>query len=238
MSQTKLLSINDVYAKYGDVEVLSNINVHVNVGEVVTILGANGAGKTTLLRILSGLLRPTRGIIQFDDQDIVGRAAYKIRKMGLIQVPEGRGILGSMTVRENLIMGCYGENKKDQLKRLNEIYEKFPLLQQRQNQLGGLLSGGEQTILSIARGMIGSPRCLILDEPSLGVAPVMVDMIFSILRDLQKTQLTVLLVEQNAAQALDISDRAYVMEVGEIVAEGTIDELLSDNQIVEAYLGV
>ncbi|MBW1888135.1 MAG: ABC transporter ATP-binding protein, partial [Deltaproteobacteria bacterium] len=219
-------------------EVLRDINVHVNAGEVVTILGANGAGKTTLLRILSGLLQPTGGTIQFNNEDIHGRPAYKIMKMGLIQVPEGRGILGSMTVRENLIMGCYGENKKDQLKRLNEIYEKFPLLQERQNQLGGLLSGGEQTILSIARGMIGKPRCLILDEPSLGLAPVMVDMIFSILRDLKNTQLTVLLVEQNATQALDISDRAYVMEVGEIVAEGTIEELLSDNQIVEAYLGV
>jgi len=238
MLESKLLSINDIYAKYGDVEVLRNINVHVNVGEVVTILGANGAGKTTLLRILSGLLQPTSGTIQFNGENIHRRPAYKMRKMGLIQVPEGRGILGSMTVRENLIMGCYGESKKEKLNRLNEIYEKFPLLQQRQNQFGGLLSGGEQTILSIARGMIGRPMCLILDEPSLGIAPVMVDMIFSILRDLKKTQLTVLLVEQNATQALDISDRAYVMEVGEIVAEGTIDELLSDNQIVEAYLGV
>jgi len=238
MIESKLLSINGISAKYGDVEVLSNINVHVNAGEVVTILGANGAGKTTLLRNLSGLHNPTSGTIQFNKEDIHGRPAHKIRKLGLIQVPEGRGILGSMTVRENLIMGCYGEKKKDQLNRLNEIYDKFPLLQQRQNQLGGLLSGGEQTILSIARAMIGRPRCLILDEPSLGVAPVMVDTIFSILKELKKTQLTVLLVEQNAAQSLDISDRAYVMEVGEIVAEGSIDELLSDNQIVEVYLGL
>ncbi len=238
MDDSGLLSLKGIYAQYGEVEVLRNINAHVNVGEVVTILGANGAGKTTLLRIISGLLQPTKGTIQFNEENIHGRPAYKIRKMGLIQIPEGRGILGSMTVRENLIMGCYGENKKDQFKRLNEIYEKFPLFQQRQNQMGGLLSGGEQTILSIARGMIGKPRCLMLDEPSLGVAPVMVDTIFNILRDLKKAQLTVLLVEQNATQALDISDRAYVMEVGEIVLKGAIDKLLSDKQIVAAYLGV
>ncbi|MFC1824674.1 ABC transporter ATP-binding protein [Thermodesulfobacteriota bacterium] len=238
MANSVLLSINEVYARYGDAEVLRNISASVNFGEVVTILGANGAGKTTLLRIISGLLQPVKGTILFNEEDIHSHPAYKIRKMGLIQVPEGRGILGSMTVRENLVMGCYGEHKKDQVKRVNEIYEKFPLLQQRQNQLGGSLSGGEQSILSIARGMIGKPRCLMLDEPSLGVAPVMVDTIFSILRDLKKTQITVLLVEQNATQALDISDRAYVMEVGEIVAEGTIDKLLSDRQIVDAYLGV
>jgi len=237
MADSILLSINDIHVRYGDAEVLRNINAHVNFGEVVTILGANGAGKTTLLRIISGLLQPVRGTILFDKKDIHGRPAYKIRKMGLIQVPEGRGILGSMTVKENLVMGCYGENKKDQIKRINEIYDKFPLLKQRQNQLGGSLSGGEQTILSIARGIIGKPRCLMLDEPSLGVAPVMVDTIFSILRDLKTTQLTVLLVEQNATQALDISDRAYVIEVGEIVVEGTIDKLLRDNQIVDAYLG-
>jgi len=238
MANSVLLSINDVHARYGDVEVLRNINVRVNLGEVVTILGANGAGKTTLLRIISGLLQPIRGMILFNDERIDGKPAHKIRRTGLIQVPEGRGILGNMTVKENLIMGCYGENKKEQNKRIKEVYEIFPLLNQRQNQLGGSLSGGEQTVLSIARGMIGRPRCLMLDEPSLGLAPVMVDLIFNILRNLKKMQLTVLLVEQNAIQAMDISDRAYVMEVGEIVVEGTMEKILTDKQIADAYLGI
>ena len=238
MASSVMLSIRDIHYRYGDAEVLKNVSVTVNSGEVVTIIGANGAGKTTLLKVISGLHQPVSGNITFNGMGTVGKPAYKIRQLGLVHVPEGRGILRNLTVHENLLMGAFHEDNKERMRRIEEIYEKFPLLRERQAQVAGSLSGGEQAILTIARGIVGKPRLIMLDEPSLGLAPIMVDRIFSILRDLKEMGLTVLLVEQNATQALDIAERAYVMEVGEIVAEGTIDKILTNKQIVEAYLGI
>jgi branched-chain amino acid transport system ATP-binding protein len=238
MSSSPLLSTADLYAQYGDARVLNGISIKVDPGEVVTILGANGAGKTTLLKVISGLLKPIRGRVVFRGEDIGAKPAHQIRQMGLIHVPEGRGVLGNLTVKENLVLGSYGAPKKEQAARIEEIYEQFPILKERGKQLGGLLSGGEQTILAIARGLVGKPHCILIDEPSLGIAPVMVDRIFDILRDMKKARLPVLLVEQNASQALEISDRSYVMEVGRMVAEGDMEKILSNKRIVEAYLGL
>ena len=238
MGSQPVLSTTDLYAQYGDAKVLKALNIRVDPGEVVTILGANGAGKTTLLKVISGLLAPAAGSVTFMGEDIGAMAAHKIRRMGLVHVPEGRGILGNLTVRENLVLGSYGTDKKEQAERIEEIFQRFPILGEREKQLGGLLSGGEQTILAIARGLVGKPHCILIDEPSLGIAPVMVDRIFEILRDMKKIHLPVLLVEQNATQALEISDRAYVMEVGRVVAEGDMESIMSDRRIVEAYLGI
>ena len=238
MNESDLLFTEDLDAQYGDAKVLSGINISVGSGEVVTILGANGAGKSTLLKVISGILRPSGGRVIFRGEDVSARPAYQIRRMGLIHVPEGRGILNSLSVKENLVLGCYGLVKREQAARIGEIFDRFPILKERAEQLGGLLSGGEQTILAIARGLVGQPYCMMLDEPSLGIAPVMVDRIFGILRDLKLTKMPVLLVEQNAAQALEISDRVYVMEVGRVVAQGDMEKMLSDKKIVEAYLGV
>jgi len=210
----------------------------VNFGETITVIGANGAGKTTLLKTITGLLKPVDGTVMFGTELIHGKPAYKIRQMGLIHVPEGRGILRNLTVHENLLMGAFGEERKEKIKTMESIYDRFQILRERKKQSGGSLSGGEQQLLAIARGLMGRPRCFLLDEPSLGLAPIMVGEIFSILKGLKETGITQMLVEQNARQALDIADRAYVMEVGQIVAEGTTERILSDGNIVEAYLGV
>ena len=238
MSSQVALSVNNVHVRYGDAEVLRGVNIQVNFGETITVIGANGAGKTTLLKTISGLLKPVDGTVMFGSELIHGKPAYKIRKMGLIHVPEGRGILRNLTVHENLLMGAFGEERKEKIKTMESVYGRFQILRERKNQSGGSLSGGEQQLLAIARGLMGRPRCFLLDEPSLGLAPIMVGEIFSILKNLKETGITQLLVEQNARQALDIADRAYVMEVGKIVAEGTTERILSDGNIVEAYLGV
>jgi branched-chain amino acid transport system ATP-binding protein len=232
------LSVNNVHVRYGDAEVLRGVNVTVNFGETITVIGANGAGKTTLLKTISGLLKPVDGTVMFGTELIHGKPAYKIRQMGLIHVPEGRGILRNLTVHENLLMGAFGEEKKEKMKSMESVYGRFQILRERKSQSGGSLSGGEQQLLAIARGLMGKPRCFLLDEPSLGLAPIMVSEIFAILKGLKESGITQLLVEQNARQALDIADRAYVMEVGQIVAEGTTERILSDGNIVEAYLGV
>jgi len=238
MASQVTLSVNNVHVRYGDAEVLRGVNVKVNFGETITVIGANGAGKTTLLKTISGLLKPFDGTVMFGTEFIHGKPAYKIRQMGLIQVPEGRGILRNLTVHENLLMGAFGEEKREKMKTMESVYDRFQILKERKNQSGGSLSGGEQQLLAIARGLMGRPRCFLLDEPSLGLAPIMVGEIFSILKGLKETGITQMLVEQNARQALDIADRAYVMEVGQIVAEGTTERILSDGNIVEAYLGV
>jgi branched-chain amino acid transport system ATP-binding protein len=238
MDSPTALSVSQLNVKYGDAEVLRNININVNFGETITIIGANGAGKTTLLKAISGLIKPAHGTVLFCAEAINGKRAYQIRRMGLIHVPEGRGILGNLTVHENLLLGAFGHERKEQTKMIESIYERFQRLKERKAQLGGSLSGGEQQLLAIARGLMGRPRCLMLDEPSLGLSPLMVGEVFRVLGDLKKSGITQLLVEQNARQALDIADRAYVIEVGQIVAEGTTDRILSDNKIVEAYLGI
>jgi len=238
MASQVALSVNNVHVRYGDAEVLRGVNVKVNFGETITVIGANGAGKTTLLKTISGLLKPVDGTVMFGTELIQGRPAYKIRQMGLIHVPEGRGILRNLTVHENLLMGAYGEERKEKMKSMESVYARFQILRERKTQSAGSLSGGEQQLLAIARGLMGKPRCFLLDEPSLGLAPIMVSEIFGILKVLKETGITQLLVEQNARQALDIAARAYVMEVGQIVAEGTTERILSDGNIVEAYLGV
>lgn len=232
------LSVNDVHVKYGDAEVLKGVQIQVNFGETITVIGANGAGKTTLLKTISGLLRPVQGTVLFGGEAIHGKPAYRIRQMGLIHVPEGRGILRSLSVHENLLMGAVGEENREKLKRVESIYDRFQILKERKKQSGASLSGGEQQLLAIARGLMGNPRCFVLDEPSMGLAPIMVNKIFGILKNLKETGITQLLVEQNARQALDIADGAYVMEVGQIVAEGTTGKILNDDRIVEAYLGL
>ena len=238
MATQVALSVNNVHVRYGDAEVLRGVNIKVNFGETITVIGANGAGKTTLLKTISGLLKPFDGTVMFGTELIHGKPAYKIRQMGLIHVPEGRGILRNLTVHENLLMGAFGEERKEKINRIESIYDRFQILNERKSQSGGSLSGGEQQLLAIARGLMGRPRCFVLDEPSLGLAPILVGEIFGILKSLKETRITQLLVEQNARQALDIADRAYVMEVGQIVAEGTTERILSDGKIVEAYLGM
>ncbi len=238
MASQVALSVNKVHVRYGDAEVLRGVHIKVNFGETITVIGANGAGKTTLLKTISGLLKPVDGTVMFGTELIQGKPAYKIRQMGLIHVPEGRGILRNLTVHENLLMGAFGEERREKMKAMASIYDRFQILRERKNQSGGSLSGGEQQVLAIARGLMGKPRCFLLDEPSLGLAPIMVGEIFNILKSLKETGITQLLVEQNARQALDIADRAYVMEVGQIVAQGTTEKILSDGKIVEAYLGM
>jgi len=238
MNSQPQLSVSGVYVRYGDAEILKNISIDVNRGETITIIGANGAGKTTLLKTISGLVRLVRGSIIFNGEVINGKPAFSIRRMGMIHVPEGRGILCSMSVDENLLMGAYGSENREKLSRVDSIYERFQRLRERKNQSGGSLSGGEQQMLAIARGLMGDPQCLMLDEPSIGLAPLMIREIFHILNTLKESGITQLLVEQNAKQALDIADRAYVIEVGQIIAHGTADDLSRDNKIVEAYLGI
>ena len=238
MASEAALSVNKVHVRYGDAEVLRGVDIQVNFGETITVIGANGAGKTTLLKTISGLLKPVDGSVMFGTEFIHGKPAYRIRQMGLIHVPEGRGILRNLTVHENLLMGAFGEEKKEKMKTMESIYSRFQILKERKSQSGGSLSGGEQQLLAIARGLMGKPRCFLLDEPSLGLAPIMVAEIFRVLKNLKETGITQLVVEQNARQALEIADRAYVMEVGQIVAEGKTERILSDGKIVEAYLGV
>lgn len=238
MADQLAVSVSEVRVRYGEAEVLKGININLNFNETITVIGANGAGKTTLLKTISGLLQPFHGTIMFGNERIDGKPAHEIRKMGLIHVPEGRGILRKLSVHENLLMGAFGEVRKEKNQRAELIYDRFEILRKRKSQAGGSLSGGEQQLLAIARGLMGKPRCLMLDEPSLGLAPILVDEVFTILKNLKETGITQLLVEQNARQALDTADRAYVMEVGQIVAEGTTERILSDNNIVKAYLGI
>ncbi len=238
MTNQVALSVNDVHVRYGDAEVLRGVDVKVNVGEAVTLIGANGAGKTTLLRTISGMLRPVQGTIMFGSELINSKPAYQIRHMGVVHVPEGGGILRDISVYENLLIGGYGDKREERMKMIESIFDRFPILKERRKQLGGSLSGGERQILGIARGLVGRPHCFMLDEPSLGLAPFMITEVFHILKSVKEMRTTILLVEQNAKQALELADRAYVMEVGRIIAEGSTEKILHDKEIIAAYLGV
>ena len=239
MTSNVVLSVNDVHVRYGEAEVLRGVDVKVNVGDAVTLIGANGAGKTTLLRTISGMLRPVQGTIMFGSEQINSKPAYQIRHMGLVHVPEGGGILRDISVYENLLIGGYGDKREERMKVIESMFDRFPILKERRNQLGGALSGGERQILAIARGLVGRPRCFMLDEPSLGLAPFMITEVFRILKGVkEEMKTTLLLVEQNAKQALELADRAYVMEVGRIIAEGSTGKILHDKEIIAAYLGV
>jgi branched-chain amino acid transport system ATP-binding protein len=234
-----LLEIKDLKVAYGKIQAVKGISLHINAGEIVTLVGANGAGKTTLLKTISGLLKPSAGVINFEGKDIQGINPHNRVLEGLCQAPEGRGIFPGMTVLENLEMGKYArKNWKSELKEdLDRIYTLFPRLKERQSQAGGTLSGGEQQMLSIGRALMSRPRLLLLDEPSMGLAPKFIQQIFNIIREIHTQGVSILLVEQNAAQALSCANRAYILETGNIVKEGAGKDLLNDDAIKKAYLG-
>lgn len=232
-----MLNITDLHVAYGEIEVLHGVNLHVDEGEIVTLIGANGAGKTTLLRTISGINRIKSGDIAFDGASLIKTPPHKIVSGGITQVPEGRQVLTRMTVHENLQMGAYVRHDKEVDADIERMYEKFPALDERRNLVASVLSGGQQQMLAIARALMGRPRLLLLDEPSLGLAPLVVVEIFRSIKALRKEGLTILLVEQNARQALQLADRGYALERGLIVKEGTGDTLLNDPDIQAAYLG-
>ncbi|MGW5383805.1 ABC transporter ATP-binding protein [Nocardia sp. NPDC003963] len=236
-----LLEVTDMVVNYGRIQALHGISLRVAPGELVTLLGANGAGKTTTMRALSGLLPLTRGQIRFEGDDISRVKAHERVVAGLIQAPEGRGVFPGMTVQENLDMGCYARpfaKKPEYTAVLDRVFELFPRLLERRRQVGGTLSGGEQQMLAIGRALMARPRLLLLDEPSMGLAPMVIQQIFRIIAEINATGTTVLLVEQNARQALARSDRAYIMETGAVTKTGRGRELLDDPAVQAAYLGV
>ena len=233
-----LLSVKNLHTSYGKIRAIKGISFDVAEGEIVTLIGANGAGKSTTLRTISGLETPHEGTITFEDKDITGMKPHEVTKKSLIQVPEGRRVFPQMTVAENLDMGAFLRNDKEGIK---EDYEKvltfFPRLEERRNQKAGTLSGGEQQMLAMGRALMAKPKLLTLDEPSMGLAPVIIEVIFEIILKLNEEGITILLIEQNANLALGISDRGYVMETGLIKLSGTGDELLANEEVRKAYLG-
>lgn len=233
-----MLELRDIHTYYGNIRAVRGISLTVNAGEMVCLIGANGAGKSTTLMTVSGIHTPVDGSIQFEGQDITQTSAEDRVVLGISQVPEGRLIFPDMTVLENLELGAYKRNDKDGITAdLDKIFQFFPVLQERQKQRGGSLSGGEQQMLAIGRALMSRPRLLLLDEPSLGLAPLIVKQIFEIIEQINTDGTTVLLVEQNAQIALQVTDRGYVMETGEITIEGASDDLLADERVRQAYLG-
>jgi branched-chain amino acid transport system ATP-binding protein len=232
-----LLEVEDLRVHYGKIEAIRGISLTVEQGEIVTLIGANGAGKTTTLKTLSGLRRVSSGRVRFDGTDITNTPGHKRVLLGLCQAPEGRGIFPGMTVLENLEMGTYGRKNPERAADLDRVYQLFPRLAERRRQAGGTLSGGEQQMLAIGRALMARPTLLLLDEPSMGLAPLIVAQIFSILKEINASGTTILLVEQNATQALALSHRAYVLETGTIVRTAPAHELADDPSVREAYLG-
>ena len=234
-----MLKIENLNAGYDDLQVLFDINMEVNKGEVVSLVGSNGAGKTTLLRILSGLTPAMSGTVTFDGQDLLAVKAEKKADLGISHIPQGRGILGTLTVRENLIMGAYPKKYHHLIDEgIERAYKMFPKLDERKNQMAGSLSGGEQQMLAIARALMINPKLLMLDEPSLGLAPIVVKEMFEIIENVAQTGVSILLVEQNLKQALGVASRGYVLETGRIAMQGKSEDLLNDPQVQAAYLGV
>jgi branched-chain amino acid transport system ATP-binding protein len=235
-----MLKVSDIHAGYGRIEVLKGVSLEASEGEVVCLLGANGAGKSTLLRVISGLITPAKGSISFMGQEITGRRPDDIVRAGISHVPEGRQIFFGLTVQQNLLLGAYahGSTRAELDELYNGVFKLFPILKERFAGKAGSLSGGEQQMLAIARGLMAQPRLLLLDEPSLGLAPLLVQNIFSIIKDLRAAGIPILLVEQNVAAALRIADRAYIMETGKIVSHGAAAELLGDDEIRRRYLGL
>ncbi len=233
-----MLEVKNLVVSYGAIKALKGISFSVEKGEVISLIGSNGAGKTTTLHSISNLIKKNSGNIIFNDTDITNLAADKIVKMGLIQVPEGRRVFANLTVRENLEMGAYLRKDKEQIKKdLEWCYELFPRLKERLSQLSGTLSGGEQQMLAMARALMSQPKLLLLDEPSMGLAPILVDEIFEIIKKISSSGTTILLVEQNAYKALSIANRAYILETGEVTKEGNAKDLITDKAIISAYLG-
>ena len=232
-----MLELDDLGVHYGNIRALDGISLRVAAGELVALIGSNGAGKTTTLKAVSGLLRPSRGSIRFEGSDITRAPTDRIVALGISHCPEGRRIFGRLSVRENLILGGITRTKAEVREDLERIETLFPRLGERMGQQGGTLSGGEQQMLAIGRALMSRPRLLILDEPSLGLAPLMVEHIFAVIDDLKRSGLTILLVEQNVHHALDSADRAYVLESGRITLEGSADAVRRDPQVEHAYLG-
>jgi branched-chain amino acid transport system ATP-binding protein len=233
-----LLNVEDLHVSYGAIRALQGISFHIDEGEIVTLIGANGAGKSTALRTISGLLRPLQGDVRFRERGITRVPAEGIVKLGVVQVPEGRRIFARLTVQENLEMGAFTRRDKQEIAASRErVFTSFPRLKERLGQLGGTLSGGEQQMLAMARALMSHPTLLLLDEPSMGLAPILVEEIFNIIQRINAEGTSILLVEQNAAMALSIANRGYVLETGRIVLEGQARELLENPQVRAAYLG-
>ena len=233
-----MLEIKDLSVRYGMIEAIKGISFEVGDGEIVTLIGSNGAGKTTTMHAISGLLKPASGSIKLDGVELTKTANHKIVSMGLAQVPEGRRVFAQQTVEENLLLGSYARKDKDGIQKdLDHVYQLFPRLLERKKQPAGTLSGGEQQMLAMARALMSRPKILLMDEPSMGLSPLLVKEIFRIIQDINKEGTTILLVEQNAKMALAIADRAYVLETGKITLEGTGEELSASEEVRKAYLG-
>ncbi len=232
-----ILKIEKLSYHYGQIIALENISLHINPGEIVSLIGANGAGKTTLLRAISGLGKPKIGKIVYDKKDITNYSAQKRVLAGIAQVPEGRGLFTVLSVEDNLLLGAYSRKDKQMRSDLEDIYRRFPILQEKKDQYAGTLSGGQQQMVAVGRALMSRPKLLLLDEPSMGLAPIIVEEIFDIITNLREQGVTIFIVEQNAYLALKHSDRTYVLENGKIVQEGKSAQMLNDKGIIEAYLG-
>ena len=232
-----LLKVDDIHVYYGSIHAIKGISFEVNEGEIVTLIGANGAGKSTTLNTVSGLLKPRSGLISFEGKGIVGIGASRIVGLGMALCPEGRRVFQQMTVRENLEMGGYSRPNEEIPASLEDVFMRFPRLKEREKQIAGTLSGGEQQMLAMGRALMSKPKLLMLDEPSMGLAPILVEQIFDIIKELHQAGTTILLVEQNAQMALSIADRAYVLGTGKITISGPAAEVLADDRVREAYLG-
>ena len=233
-----MLEVKDLEVYYGVIQAIKGISFHVGQGEVIALIGANGAGKTTTLHTVTGLISPKNGHVLFEGKDITKVPAHKIVSMGMAHVPEGRRVFAELSVYENLKMGAYTRKDKNEIEEsLKNVYKRFPRLEERKNQMAGTLSGGEQQMLAMGRALMSRPKIILMDEPSMGLSPIMVNEIFDIIRSVSESGTTVLLVEQNAKKALSIADRAYVLETGKIVLEGKAKDLLEDDSIKKAYLG-
>ena len=233
-----MLEVKDMEVYYGVIQAIKGVSFEVNEGEVIALIGANGAGKTTILHAVTGLLTPQKGSILFEGKDITKTPAHKIVGLGMAHVPEGRRVFAELSVYQNLKLGAYTRTDKDEIEQtLQTVYRRFPRLEERKNQLAGTLSGGEQQMLAMGRALMSNPRIILMDEPSMGLSPILVNEIFDIIQSVSEAGTTVLLVEQNAKKALAIADRAYVLETGKIMMSGDAKELMNDDSIKKAYLG-
>ncbi len=232
-----MLEINQLKVAYGGIQAVKGVSLKVNAGEWVSLIGSNGAGKTTTMKAITGLLKPNGGDVRYAGQSIIGQGAWDLVQQGLAMVPEGRGVFSRMTIDENLLMGAYIRSDGDISQDMDRVFETFPRLKERRKQLAGTMSGGEQQMLAMGRALMSRPKLLLLDEPSMGLSPIMVDRIFEVIQTVAKQGVTLLLVEQNASRALQLADRAYVMDSGEITMEGPARDMLSNPKVREAYLG-
>lgn len=233
-----LLEVKDLEVSYGVIRAIKGISFQVEEGEIIALIGANGAGKTTTLHTISGLMKPDKGSVIYNGEDITKKPAYQIVSMGMAQVPEGRRVFSNLTVLDNLKLGAYSRKNKDEIKdSIKYVYEKFPRLEERKNQVAGTLSGGEQQMLAMGRALMSRPKLVLMDEPSMGLSPLLVNEIFDIIRSINENGTTVLLVEQNAKKALEIADRGYVLETGSISLSGDAKDLMNNDEVRKAYLG-